>query len=171
MCIALLLVSSCSQTNRGINVGAAVQTGEWSFRTFEVRAENMPAFLGPVMASNFSVAMAERGLQPVADHADAIVTLRYDQQNYYSTKPDPRDEFAERIDQNIDTRFVAKIIVEVRSADNEDVVWTGSIQRVHAIRAGDYMHIGRASQALLISFRTLLESFPFVAQPDKGGLE
>ena len=156
--LALLLLSGCTNSYLGISVSPGDGGTVAPFESFEVQAEGLPAFLGPILVSNFSVAMAERGLQPVLSGGDAIARLRYVQEEL-NVEQD-HDAFDERIDQGSDIRFVAKIVVEVTAAGSDEIFWSGSIQRLHNVRPGDYMHTGRASVALLEAFRNLLSDYP-----------
>lgn len=158
-----VLLTGCTTNYLGIGVSEPEYSLDTIFQSAEVRAENMPAFLGPVMVSNFSVALAEHGIQPVTDNGESVITLRYVHDDL--SVPFDRDDFGSRIDQGVDSHFVARIIVELRAVDSEDVLWSGSIQRIHNIRPGDHMHLGRASVAVLEAFRDLLSDFP---TPDTG---
>lgn len=162
----LLLLNGCATDYLGISVTHGNSSVSLPFRTFHVVTEDMPAFLGPILVSNFSVAMAERGVHPVATGGEAVVTLRLVQENQGSTKP--VDEFAGHIDQGSDASFLARVVVEVRAADSEEILWQGSVQRQHRIRPGDYMHVGRASEALLEAFRDLLRDYPLKADSLMG---
>ena len=155
---AISIVGGCTTANLGISATGTELDRTVEFNSFEVVADDLPAFLGPIIVSNFSVALAERGLQPVMKNGEAIVTLRYVQSDL--TSPQEHDDFDERIDVGSDTRFVARIVVEVHPAGSEDIAWSGSIQRIHSIRPGDYMHTGRASIAFLGAFREMLKDYP-----------
>lgn len=155
---SLLLLSGCATSYLGISVSPGQQASAVKVTTFEVQPDKLPAFLGPILVSNFSVALAERGLQPVASDGDAVVFLRYVQEDL--TIEQDHDAFDERIDQGSDTRFVAKVEVEINAASTGERIWAGSIQRLHTIRPGDYMHTGNASVALLEAFRDLLSDYP-----------
>ncbi len=154
----ILALSGCTTHYLGISVTEGDGGDVTGLETFEVDAEDLPAFLGPVLVSNFSVALAERGLQPVMENGQAVITLRYEQEDL--TAPMSHDAFDERIDEGSDTRFVARVVVEVRAQGSSEVLWSGSIQRLHNIRPGDYMHTGRASIALLEAFRDMLSDYP-----------
>ncbi len=156
--LSFLLLSGCATNYLGISVSPGEQARALKVTSFEVQTEKLPAFLGPILVSNFSVALAERGLQPVASDGDAVVTLRYVQEDL--TIEQGHDAFDERIDQGSDTRFVAKVEVEINAASTGELIWAGSIQRLHSIRPGDYMHTGSASVALLEAFRDLLSDYP-----------
>lgn len=67
VCLSLVLMTllgACSTTSRiDTTVTRCCSTNEYT--TFAVKSENIPAFLGPLMLSNFSVAFANKGMQPV----------------------------------------------------------------------------------------------------------
>lgn len=156
--VSLLVTTGCAVQRGGITTATGVCCADPTFETFEVVAQDIPAFLGPLMVSNFSVALAERGLAPVDSGGDVVVTLRYEQQDL--SDPVDVDSFDERIESGGDVRFIAKMVVEMRAAGSDEIAWSGTIQRVHNIGPGEYMHTGRASLALLESFMALLESYP-----------
>ena len=167
ICVFLiLLLGGCATDYLGISVTHGDPAAALPFRTFHVVTEDMPAFLGPIVVSNFSVAMAERGIQPVPEDGEAEVTLRLVQETRDSS--DSGDEFAGHIDQGGEASFIARVVVEVRAADSSEVLWQGSVQRRHRIRPGDYMHVGRASAALLEAFRDLLRDYPLEADSLMG---
>ena len=152
--VAVLILAGCTSVNRGITIGAGGESSLAGVRTFEVKAVNMPAFLGPIVASNFSVAMAERGFQPVGENGDAIVILKFEQEDIDQERR--RDDFDERIDQGGDIRFIARVVVDLTVKSTDSTIRLGSLQRMHTVRPGDYMHTGNASIALLESFRGML---------------
>lgn len=159
----LLVVTGCATSYLGISVTHGQPENSLPFRTFHVVTEDMPAFLGPIVVSNFSVAMAERGVQPVPEDGEAEVTLRLVQETRESVSG--ADEFDRSIDQGGEATFMARVVVEVRAAGSNEILWDGSVQRRHTIRPGDYMHVGRASAALLEAFRDLLRDYPLAADP------
>jgi hypothetical protein len=153
-------------TPRQIDVLASAAPGQFGFKTYEINPELLPAFLGPVLVSNFAVALAEKGYEPVVDRGDAVVTLRLVQEqigkdaSHGASKSAADDAFAERIAEGGETRFIARFVVEIRAKGESDIQWQGSVQRLHTIRAGDYMHMGPASGAFLAAFRELLTDYP-----------
>jgi hypothetical protein len=159
--VAILVLAGCTTVNQGITVGSGEESSLAGVRTFEVNAVNMPAFLGPIVASNFSVAMAERGFQPVGENGDAVVTLRFEQDDIGQERQ--RDSFDEQIDQGGDLRFVARVVADLMVKNTGSTIRLGSIQRMHTVMPGDYMHTGRASIALLQSFREMLSD---IQMPD-----
>ncbi|MDA1299541.1 MAG: DUF4136 domain-containing protein [Proteobacteria bacterium] len=133
-------------------------------RTFSVSADGIPAFLGPIMVSNFSVALASRGFQPVDDGGDLLVTLRYEQEDL--TDDRTRSNFDERISPGGDVRFVARMVIEMVDTSTGKLVFRGNIHRVHDVSPGEFMHVGRASMALLEAFDKALAPIPALAPPE-----
>ena len=156
--IFTLLAAGCKTQNHGIGVTEpdpnALEAMQ-AYSTFELEVIDVPAFLGPVVASNFSVAMAEVGMMPVNAQADTKVILRFVNEPIGYTNRDA-DALTERINTGSDVHFVAKIVVEMYAPGNQRPIWTGSIQRIHNINDGEYMHMGPASVAFLTAFRELL---------------
>lgn len=137
--------------------GASSSQDVTVYETFVVMAEEIPAFLGPLMVSNFSVALSHHGLQPVVSEPDLVVTLRYVQNNL--TRHRQRDDFEERISTGDSERFAARVAIEFRDAITKDVVWSGHIERIHDVGPGEWMHTGRASVAIYDSFVEILKDY------------
>ncbi len=152
--VVAMILAGCATVNQGITVGAGDEASLKSVRTFEVSAVDMPAFLGPIIASNFSVAMAERGFQPVGENGDAVVILKFEQDDIAQERH--RDDFDERIQEGGDLRFIARIVVDLTVKKTASTIRLGSLQRIHTVSHGDYMHTGNASSAFLESFREML---------------
>ena len=155
---ALLLVAGCATDHTRVDTATTTCCATTQYKTFFVKAEHIPAFLGPLMVSNFSVAFANIGMQPVEQDADLNVVLRYEQLNLEPSGR--RDNFEGRIASGDTTRFIARIIVEMHDAKSGKIVWSGHIQRLHDVGPGDYMHTGKASVAIFDAFAKLLKNYP-----------
>lgn len=154
---AISLLSACASNPSGIGTNVTLCCADKAYQSFSVSAVDIPAFLGPLMVSNFSVALAARGLQPVEDGADLDVVLKYVQTNLMQSNA--KDDFDESLSPGGDVRFIAKIVVEIKETSSGKMVWSGSIQRTHTVSPGEFMHTGRASISLLDSFMELLVDF------------
>lgn len=154
----LVLLGGCATDNSRIDtiVTRCCDTGSIP-RTFTVTARDIPAFLGPLMVSNFSVAFANIGMQPVEQDPELLVTLRYEQINLAAEQQ--RDDFAERVGAGDAERFYARIIIEVKDAASASLLWSAHVQRLHDVGPGDYMHTGVASIAIYEAFTQVLEGY------------
>ena len=115
------------------------------------------AFLGPLIVSNFSVALANRGLQPVNEGGDLVAVLTYEQVDFGRMRE--KDAFDEPLGMDAERRFIARIAIDVRDAGTGESVFKGHVQRLHDISAGEWMHTGLASQAIFQSFNEVLSEF------------
>lgn len=154
MLLAVAMLGACAANYGGITTTKLTgePNGVSAYSSFRVEAVDLPAFLGPVIVSNFSVAMAERGYQPVSSGGDMVATVRYIQENL----PVEDDE----------VRFVARVSVALNPAGSEQILLSGSIQRLHTVQAGEYMHVGDASISFLQAFREMVRDLP-----PRSGLE
>ncbi|MEX2365157.1 MAG: hypothetical protein WD601_01030 [Pseudohongiellaceae bacterium] len=143
--------------NSRIDTAVTHCCGDGGQKTFTVHAEDIPAFLGPLMVSNFSVAFANLGMQPVQEDGDLEVELRYEQDNL--SRDRKRDDFDEAIATGDSMRFFARIAIDVRDATTGNLVWSGQIQRLHTVGPGDYMHTGPASIAIFEAFTRVLQGY------------
>ena len=154
--LAFLVGCATHVAGIGTRVLSCCATGQ--YETFSVSTRDMPAFLGPIMVSNFSVALASHGLDLNEDAAYLAVVLRYEQENF--SMDETSYDFAERIASGDSLRFLAKIIIEIRESGKAPIIWSGQLHRIHDVGPGEYMHTGRASVALLEAFTHVLKDFP-----------
>ncbi|MFT7686237.1 MAG: hypothetical protein ACI9FB_001582 [Candidatus Azotimanducaceae bacterium] len=158
MLIALLTLSGCVSDVSNIDGNVTYCCADEKYKTFVVNSKDIPNFLVSTMMSNFERAMEDRGFQSTDENADLQIELRFEQDNLSQIRES--DDFDERLGSGEGLRFIARVVVDIRS-DNEDrVIWSGYIQRVHNVSPGEYMHTGKASNALLNSFAEILKSFP-----------
>lgn len=152
------ILASCASNSSGIGTYIETCCPGSGYETFSVTTKDIPAFLGPLMQSNFSVAFANHGLQPTTENADLAVELRYEQENLSANRTN--DDFEEQIASGDSLRFVAKIVIDIRETGTDKIIWSGHLQRIHDVGPGEYMHTGSASIALLDAFTKVLKDFP-----------
>ncbi|MFT6433363.1 MAG: hypothetical protein ACJAVI_001405 [Candidatus Azotimanducaceae bacterium] len=155
--VGLLLLTGCATAP--IDSEVTLANTAKTYQSFSVSTANIPAFLGPIITSNFSVAMASKGLQPTSDsdNPDLNITLRYQQIDLGMGSEDT--EGNDRVTMDDSLRFVARIVIEIREAGDSDIVWSGNVQRIHDVTPGEWMHTGNASVAFLDAFNMVLADF------------
>lgn len=153
---ATLFLAGCMSDRIDTAVTHCCAKGD--YKTFTVQVEDIPAFIGPLMVSNFRVAFANAGVEPVMDHGDLNVVLRFEQIDINSKKP--VSDLDESSGVGAATRFIARIDVAMYDTKTSKLVWSGHIQRVHDVAPGDYMHAGPASIAIFKAFTRLLKHYP-----------
>lgn len=150
----LMLTGGCANHPRGIDVIDGTGRIPVELQSIQIMPTQMPGFLAPMVVSSFSAALAERGLEVVSEGADGVATLRLEQEEL--TEARVRDDFEESVEGGNRVRFMARIVVEIRRSSESPIIWQGSVQRLHTVGPGDYMHGAPGTAALLNAFRLML---------------
>lgn len=156
--LVLLVLSGCQSNISGIGFSLGQCCAEDTYQSFSTQTLNMPGFLQPLMVSNFQAVFSASGMNPIAEGGDLKVVLRYEQENISSQER--HDDFEGHLAPGGKVRYLAKVWVEMSDAKTDVLVWSGSIQRIHDVDAGEFMHAGKASVALQQAFQNLLASYP-----------
>ena len=152
----VLLLTSCQTNQSGIGYSVDFCCVEKIYRTFTVRSENFPEFLRPLMVSSFQAVFSEKGFNPVERNGDLEVLLRYEQEDIDEVSR--LDDFEGHLEPGGKLRYMAKVRIEIRELSG-GLVWSGNMQRIHDVDAGEYMHAGKATVALQNTMRLMLKSF------------
>ena len=119
----------------------------------------MPVFLQEYVTAEFDAAFAEKGLTRNDRMNDLQILLHYDHINL-SSEQESIDPFVRVEAMNVELNYVAAIDIEIRETATDDIVWAGTISRIHQVVPGEYMHEDRARPAFREAFRALLSSYP-----------
>ncbi|MDH5738215.1 MAG: hypothetical protein OEZ23_07875, partial [Gammaproteobacteria bacterium] len=99
---------------------------------------------------------SEKGFNPVERNGDLEVLLRYEQEDIDEVSR--LDDFEGHLEPGGKLRYMAKVRIEIRELSG-GLVWSGNMQRIHDVDAGEYMHAGKATVALQNTMRLMLKSF------------
>jgi hypothetical protein len=155
--LILAVLGGCTSTPRGVSWYAdqSCQAGTVDVDTYGVTIRNMPGFIEPVFSYTAHQAMQRLGLVP-AEQPDLYVDLRFELvQLDRSTRA--RDDFDESIIPGPIVRFDAIVHVTVETK-SDTVVWSGTLNRRHAILGDEIFHDDRAAVVLQQAFDGLLEN-------------
>lgn len=158
---ALILLSGCVQN--GFQIGASPSLccpGDYAnYATYGLETENMPLFLRDYVVTEFDAAFQAKGLRRNDRSNDLRVLLRY---NHINLDPEQQniDPFIRMEALTVELRYVATIEIEMIETRSSELVWAGTISRIHQVTPGEYMHEERARPAFLQAFNTVLESYP-----------
>ena len=166
--LTVLVLSGCASSPATISAvqeeccGSTSVAAEANYQNFLIEAQDIPAFLGPIIVSNFSVAMAQKGYQPESTKpSDLTVNLTFTKEHDASmTEEQSKDGFNESIGPGANVSFMARISIEIRDNARDEVIWKGRVERLHNVGHGEYMHTGNASVAFYDAFLRALVSFP-----------
>lgn len=154
-------LAGCSLT--GGQIGTSLEVccpGDYDdYDDYAVRAINMPLFLRDYVVEEFDTAFQEKGLSRNDQINDLRVELEY---NHINLRPEQEDinPFVRVEALTTELTYIAEIEVRMYETATNNLVWGGSISRIHQVTPGEYMHEGRARLEFQQAFRTLLENYP-----------
>jgi hypothetical protein len=133
------------------------------FSTFSIEQINMPGFIQEVMEESVSGALTRLGLEKRsrADNSsdnqvdlDVKVSFELIDRNAPVRDPDP---FAEPVATSQLNRFIIHVDVDVFDTRSTKLIWTGSMNRAHAIEGGETFHNDRAVLEISSVLDTMFE--------------
>ena len=129
-----------------------------SIRTYRVEFEDTPEFLKPMLRDEASIVLAGRGLDYTEGDAEAILLMTF----VNKTLERGEDQEAwERIAPGGGVRFIAQVVIEMKDSVSGELLWSGSMQRIHNVYEGSYMHDAPARTAMRNAFLELFAGFPY----------
>ena len=154
--LILTLLAGCATTPRGVSWSAdqTCQQAIVDVDTYGITIRDMPGFIEPVFSYTAHQAMQRLGLLP-AEQPDLFVDLRFEQVQL-NRPTRARDDFDESIMPGPVVRFDAIVHVTVETK-SDMLVWSGRLNRRHAILGDEVFHDDRAAVALQLAFDGLFE--------------
>ena len=153
---------SCNAGN-GMRIGANVRLccpGHYDqYQQYSLVAPDMPVFLRDYVVLEFDLAMREKGLTRNEGEKQLNIVLSYNHVNLAPEQEDI-DPFVRTSAVSTELYYMAVIEVEMYEEATGELVWAGSISRIHHVTPGEYMHADRARPEFQSAFSRLLEAYP-----------
>lgn len=166
---AVLLASCAGSSGQiGTNLTLCCPGNYGAYNDYSVEVVNVPIFLRDYLVTEFDTAFQEKGLSRDDQDADLRVVLRFNQVNLEADQ-EQIDPFERVETMNTTISYIAAIEIEISEAASGDSVYAGSINRIHQVAPGEYMHEDRARTAFLQAFRAVLASYPPLPGGDSAG--
>lgn len=164
--VTCLALASCgSLPTVATSVDYCCQTGFEGIKTFRVEFVDMPEFLKPMLRDEASIVLSTKGLDYVEGDAHAILLMRFVNRTMDSVDQ-ARDEGWETIAPGGGVRFIAEVKVEMKDSVSNEMMWAGTMGRMHNVYEGSYMHDAPARAAMRNAFLTLFADYPSIAEHD-----
>ena len=129
------------------------------YATYEVVTTNVPGFLEPYLLNGIRPVLSRKGLDSTVDDPDLSVRMQFNQ--VYLNEESGEDEyFGPGIDPGIATRFMAAVSVDVFDTDNEHIVWSGRLSRIHVDPHGQPRGNDHKMQGIIDGFEELFADYP-----------
>ncbi len=163
----LLTLVACAQnaTQIGNNLTLCCPGNYSEYSDYGVEVVDMPLFLRDYVVAEFDEAFQDKGLARNDQINDLRVVLRYNHINL-SSEQQEIDPFVRIESLNVELNYIATIEISIFETATNDLVWGGSISRIHQVVPGEYMHEDRARPAFQQAFRSVLASYPSLVADD-----
>ena len=127
--------------------------------TYRVEFEDMPEFLKPMLRDEASNVLHTKNLRYTEGTAHAVLSMTYVDRTYGGPESG-RDEAWETTAPGGGMRFIAEVQMELRNTVSNELIWAGSMSRLHNVYEGSYMHEAPARAAMRGAFTELFSEFP-----------
>lgn len=126
-------------------------------RTYRVEFEDTPEFLKPMLRDEASIVLATHGLDYTEGDAESVLLMSF--VNKTLERGDNQEAW-ERIAPAGGVRFIAQVVIELQDSVSGELIWSGSMQRIHNVYEGSYMHDAPARSAMRNAFLEIFADFP-----------
>ncbi len=155
--ILTLLASCASSLGVSTDVDYCCRPIAERVSTYRVEFEDTPEFLKPMLRDSVSIVLDRKGLQYTEGDADAVLAMRY-VDGALPSQEDP--ESRENTESDDGIRFMAVVEMEMTGSVTGERIWAGSMQRIHNVYEGSYMHGEPAQAAMRAAFTEIFADFP-----------
>lgn len=157
----ILTLTACTST--GSQIGTSMSLccpGDYaSYDSYGLESKDMPLFLRDYVIEEFDAVFQQKGLER-EDHVNDIrIVLSY---NHINLNPEQEgiDPFVRVESFTTQLSYIAELKVEIFETRSNDLVWAGSVSRIHQVGPGEYMHEDRARPSFQSAFQRLLSNYP-----------
>lgn len=154
----LFLAACAALPTIGTDVDYCCQQGTEGIHTFRVEFEDTPEFLKPMLRDEISIVLNGKGLEYTEGDAHAIVRMTFVNKTL-EQEPEHQESW-ERTAPGGGVRFIAQVLVEMRNSVTGERLWSGSMQRVHNVYEGSFMHDAPARAAIRNAFAEIFADYP-----------
>ncbi len=127
--------------------------------TYRVEFEDTPEFLKPMLRDEAAIVLDAKGLEYTEGDADAVLLMRFRDITMTREEEEALESW-ERIAPGGGVRFMARVELEMRNSLTRDTIWSASMQRLHNVYEGSYMHDAPARAAMRAAFMEIFADYP-----------
>ncbi len=157
----LWILTACSQTGPQIGTSLILccPADYANYNEYRLETVDVPLFLRDYVVSEFESAFQAKGLSRNDRANDIRIVMTYRHIELFPGQPDI-DPFVRMDALNVELNYIARIEIQMIETSSNEVVWAGSVSRIHQVSPGEYMHEDRARPYFYQAFQSLLESYP-----------
>jgi len=127
--------------------------------TYRVEFEDMPEFLKPMLRDEASIVLSGRGLEYTEGDAHAILLMAFVNKPLTAEEAEQYEAWG-TIAPGGEARFIAEVDVRMKNSVTGELIWAGTMGRVHNVSEGSYMHDAPARSAMRNAFLEIFAEYP-----------
>ena len=158
--LATILVGCVQSPSRvSVDVFTCCEADFHRYATYQVDMTNVPGFLEPYLRGGLAPVLEQKGLTRTVSDPDLTVNIIFDQIYLTPDAAEP-DLFGESVDPGIASRFMAAIAVDMLDTDNNQIIWSGRLSRIHNDPHGQPRGNDHKMQGIIDGFSELFADYP-----------
>ena len=134
-------------------------TGTEGIASFRVEFEDMPEFLKPMLRDEAAIVLSGKGLDYTEGDAHSVLLMAFVNRTLSTGEQRDLDAW-EQVAPGGGVRFIAEVQIELRNTVTGELLWSGSMQRIHNVYEGSYMHDSPARAAMRQAFMDIFADYP-----------
>jgi len=157
--LIIAAITACANVPRGVE-WRADQSCQMLFvdaKSYSVTLEGLPGFIEPLISYAAHQSLQKKGLALATNDEPADLQAHLKFELVSLNKTDTRNDLDEVWMPGLVSRFNALVWVEVMNR-RQEVIWSGVVNRSHAIMGDETFHTDRAAIFLQLAFDSLFEN-------------
>lgn len=157
--LGAMLAGCASTSGVSTDVTYCCEVGADGIASFRVEFEDMPEFLKPMLRDEAATVLGSKGVEYTEGDAHAVLLMKFVDRTL--TEAEQRDlDSWEQVAPGGGVRFIAEVQMTLRNAVTREVIWSGSMRRIHNVYEGSYMHDAPARAAIREAFMEIFADYP-----------
>jgi hypothetical protein len=156
----LALIAACgSMPEIATDVSYCCEDGAESIASFRVEFEDTPEFLKPMLRDEAAIVLGAKGLEYTEGTAHSVLRMTFINRTLSAEEERELDSW-EKVAPGGGVRFIAEVQLELKNTVTSELLWSGSMRRIHNVYEGSYMHDSPARAAMRQAFMDIFADYP-----------
>lgn len=157
--LGAFLAGCASSPGISTDVTYCCESGTSGIGTFRVEFKNMPEFLKPMLRDEAAIVLASKGVEYTEGDAHAVLLMTYVDRTLTAAEERDLDAW-EQVAPGGGVRFIAEVDMEMRNTVTRELIWSGTMRRIHNVYEGSYMHDAPARAAMRQALMDIFADYP-----------
>lgn len=154
--LAMLALAGCLNQSRPVAAQQVLSDLIQPPATYDIASLQVPGFMKDMIEVSLHGTMQTLGYSHRREQpADIYIHAEFEQIDFDSEAMVEKDSMSEPTTMVEPKQFIARVNIEMRDQGGA-LIWQGSVQRLHSVGPGEYMHRGHAANNIAVSLIELI---------------